>query len=345
MKIIRNDVEIELTQEELLAAFREQDRNYLLEDAERQYKEWLDDNDWDESSPADIDGFTRKFGFAPSAPYTAGNEHYMLDQFVERYSNGYDCNIAENDLWRNAIDDVMAQLLAKAANKTAPECYRDVLHIKPEKVVIKLYDDNKFKAAVNIPSVMWPLNSHYELFHCYNCSTIESQKVRDIVNAVPYQIGHCYSNTENIVTALKEAGYDVKSYCGWLFTAPGTYPIHHSWAVLDGCHVIDLADDNELLMANHERFAEATTSEERTAMMVDFTKWSLGYKHSDRCYPFGIPSRRFLYVGCPCDRVEGIHIYNQLCLNFPRHPCNEKVRYPNGMTRVQAALQKEGIGV
>lgn len=226
-----------------------------------------------------------------------------------------------------------------------PLWHQEVTRTKADKAVVKLYKDKKFLDSINIPSVMWPLNGAYELFHYNNCELITDENVCEIVDALPYQIGHCYTNTENVVNALSAAGYSVKSYCGWLFIGPGTHPIHHCWAVLDGKHVIDLADDNTLLMANQEQFERAVSEEERAALHVEFTKWSLAYKHSERCMPFGMPSPRFLYIGCECDRVTGINIYNRLCREYPNHPCNEKVRYANGMTGLQARLAQEGVGL
>lgn len=90
--------------------------------------------------------------------------------------------------------------------------HQDVMRIKPDKVVVKLYKGEKFLDSINIPSVMWPLNGTYELFHYNNSELITDEKICDVVNALPYQIGHCYTNTENVVNALVAAGYNAKSY-------------------------------------------------------------------------------------------------------------------------------------
>lgn len=220
--------------------------------------------------------------------------------------------------------------------------HKSQMRQKPQKVVVRLRNqDGSFLDSVNVPSVMWPLNAPYEVFNCYNCTQISEQEVAVIVNALPYETGCCYSNTERVVKALQQHGYDVKQYCGWLFIGPNFHPIHHSWAVLNGCHVIDLADDYTLLDHNYSQY-KSLTGDALRHLMVDFAKWARQFPHSMRCYPFGVPATRLLYIGCPCSKLEGIRIYNNLCDVYPNHPCCSRTR-PSGMTRLQEMMKAEGI--
>lgn len=141
------------------------------------------------------------------------------------------------------------------------------LRQKPEKVVAKLYDDGKFVDAVNIPSVLWPLSGTPEMFHRNCCELIEDAAVIDLVNAMPYRVGHCYSNAGAVTDALCAAGYQAKTYVGWLFASGAEYPLHHAWTVLDGIHVIDLADDFALAAYNHDKFASAKTEDEGSLLV------------------------------------------------------------------------------
>lgn len=218
------------------------------------------------------------------------------------------------------------------------------MRVKPEKVVIRLKNrEGDYLDSINIPTVMWPLNGVREFFNCLNCEEIIDPSMEEIVNALPYKIGHCYSNAEAVTSALCAAGYNAKQYCGWLFVSGNDYPIHHSWTVVNGKHVIDLADDSSLIDYNHENFDKANNIKERRELLVSFQLWASKLPHSQRCIPFGKPGRRFLYVGCPCDRETGIQIYNNLSQVYPNHPCNKKVRYSNGMTQMQAMLADAGL--
>ena len=214
--------------------------------------------------------------------------------------------------------------------------------LKPNKAVVKLFhDDGAFLSAVNIPTVMWPLNASYEVFNYNNCELIEDQIVIDAVNAIEYRIGHCYQNAQNVTNALQALGYDAKQYVGWMFVGEGQWPLHHSWTVLNGTHVIDLADDQAVLDFNHDKFEGASLQENRERL-VDFTKWIRQFPHSKRCMPFGVPSPRLLYIGCECSREQGINIYNNLVRTFPNHPCKERVQ-ANNRTRMQDMLAENGF--
>lgn len=216
------------------------------------------------------------------------------------------------------------------------------LRCKPAKAVVKLYrSGTEFLDAINIPSVTWPLNGSYEVFHFNNCELIEDAKIAEIVDAIPYHYGHCYSNAEAVTKDLCDAGYEAKTYVGWLFLARNLYPIHHAWTVVNGIHVIDLADDFALQAYNEEQF-EADSDNERRLRRLGFIKWAQQFPHSERCTPFGTPAPDLLYIGCECSREDGVQIYNNLIYTYPNHPCAEKVQ-EDGMTKMQQLMAQEGL--
>lgn len=220
--------------------------------------------------------------------------------------------------------------------------YMHRVRYKPNKVVVRLYRDNDtFLDGINIPTVMWPLNASYEAFHYNNCELIEDQIVADVVDSVHYRIGHCYANAKEVTEKLIEKGYNAKQYVGWLFVNGNQYPIHHSWTVLNGIHVIDLADEFSVLDYNRDKF-QNTSEEDGRKLLVQFSKWVRNFPNSKRCMPFGVPTARLLYIGCECSREQGINIYNDLNQKYPNHPCRERVQ-ANNMTRMQEMLAAEGI--
>lgn len=221
--------------------------------------------------------------------------------------------------------------------------YTQRLRCKPDKAVVRLYnDDGTFLGAVNTPTNMWPLSGPYEVFMAEKCRLIEDDAVAEIVDAITYQIGHCYQNAENVTKALLQAGYNATQYCGWLFCGE-QYPIHHSWTVLHGNHIIDLADEFAVLHANHKHFEKASGLDETRNLMVSFNKWIQQLPNSKRTMPFGIPAGNLLYIGCPCSRTEGIAIYNKLTQAYPNHPCNERLVAGTNRTRMQLMLQEAGL--
>ena len=220
--------------------------------------------------------------------------------------------------------------------------YEQRLRCKPEKAVVRLYDDDgTFLGVVNAPSVQWPLNGPYEVFTAENCKLIEDENVAGIVDTIPYRIGHCYQNAENVMKSLQKAGYAATQYCGWLFIGE-QWPIHHSWVVLNGNHIIDLSDEFAVLHANHEQFDNKGEGDVRE-LMVEFTRWIRQFPNSKRTMPFGVPAGNLLYIGCPCSREEGIAIYNKLTDNFPKHPCNERLVKGQNRTKMQMMLHEAGL--
>lgn len=65
-----------------------------------------------------------------------------------------------------------------------------------------------------------------------------------ILSSIPQQVGKCYLNCENIIKAVKEAGYDkkhtVEYYGGWIYYCDSDKLTHHAWVVVDGDSVIDM---------------------------------------------------------------------------------------------------------
>lgn len=103
MKIIRAGKEYFLTAEELEDAYREQKRNYQLEDAENQFNDFLRIRFADELSFANCFGFTCEDVCEPDSAY------YLLGKFLDTYEKYHDCEQAENDMWQEVILNVLIE--------------------------------------------------------------------------------------------------------------------------------------------------------------------------------------------------------------------------------------------
>jgi len=94
---------IELSPEEMRRIYDSQAHEYLLEDAERQLREYAEYH----SYVADSEDFFDEFGFTVDEASDQNSDCYLLERFVERYADEFDCNVCENDLWFAAIDSVL----------------------------------------------------------------------------------------------------------------------------------------------------------------------------------------------------------------------------------------------
>lgn len=214
--------------------------------------------------------------------------------------------------------------------------------IKEDKVVVKLYRGNTFIDSCIVPTVYYPLNGKFEVFTAENTKQVTDKKILEIFDKIDVKIGHCYQNTDNLVKELRKAGYNAKSYVGWLFTGGGQYPIHHCWCMLED-HLLDLTDYYTQMFSekNIENFKDAKTKEEQALVMADFLKAAQKAKNSAVCYPVGVPTSFMFYIGCECDPDVGRVIYQRLMREFPDHKCDRTDK--NGLNQTQRIFKREGL--
>lgn len=215
---------------------------------------------------------------------------------------------------------------------------------KEEKVIVKRYANEKFEGSVVIPTAYYPLNGAYRVFTKENSEMIKDEKLLSLINHIPYQIGHCYTNTENLSCLLRQNGYEVETYVGWLFVDDQT-PVHHCWAVYQNS-VIDLADDFTMMFGgkNAENFTNAKSMEEVTELIASFHRYVKEHNipNSMRCYPIGEPTSFLVYVGARCEPQDGREIYNRLISEYPDHECHGNIDR-NGRNRTQRIFSEKGL--
>lgn len=144
MDIYRNGLVFTLTDEELEQAYREQKRNYLLMDAEEQFKEYLRIH-FDAIFVEDADAqFLQKYGFAASDVVDKDSDHYRLDAFADEYERRYDCNDAENDIWAEIITTFLEEQAQTSAIRSGKQnnIPREVLMDAKFRILRKMEDGN-----------------------------------------------------------------------------------------------------------------------------------------------------------------------------------------------------------
>lgn len=122
MKMTISPNVLALTSEELEQAYRLREHNYRLQDAERQFVEdYLGIHDR-APEPGSYDAeeiriiserFRDAYGFCWIEAIDPSSDHYLLEDFVEQFEEIFNCNVTENDLWQEAIWDVLAKLTKK----------------------------------------------------------------------------------------------------------------------------------------------------------------------------------------------------------------------------------------
>ena len=116
MKIVRNGVEIVLSDEELEAAYREREHQYRRMDCTIHLAEYfgIDVEADDVNATGDYERFFRVFGCTFIDAVSLDSKHCVLDLLIERFNDRFDVNIDENGQWENAISEVVRESEATA---------------------------------------------------------------------------------------------------------------------------------------------------------------------------------------------------------------------------------------
>lgn len=198
---------------------------------------------------------------------------------------------------------------------------------KPEKVVIRINDEAKSFCSVAIPTSYYPLSSNseyaYKIFRKENTEICEREEVLRIFDTIPYRIGHCYTNADELFNKLTSAGIEAKIWAGWLFVCDQTLPIHHCWVTV-GNSVLDLADDFRVKFGqNTDVWANIKTAEEFREVEASFYSFCREnrIKNRQRCAPVGkVGSNDWLYIGAECESGDAARkIYQNLIRKYPNH--------------------------
>ena len=112
MIINREGQTFELTPEELEQAYRERLRQYTEEDAEVHFLARFDGEpeSAEDVSAEEKKNFADEYGFTVLDAVNPDSENYILGDLADRYEHDHDCNIDENSMWRDLIDDYLAEI-------------------------------------------------------------------------------------------------------------------------------------------------------------------------------------------------------------------------------------------
>ena len=214
------------------------------------------------------------------------------------------------------------------------------------RVSVKLYEkDVSFKKSIIIPTDYYPTNKYgdFLIFTSQNTKSLHNEGLIKIIDRIKYKMGCCYQNTEKIISLASQYGYNLTSYCGWLFVDNNNLPIHHCWCMYEDS-LIDLSDCFGVTCSsevkNNLKVLDSETS--RREYMIDLLAKAAFLKNSERCKPLGLAHESLLYVGFPCSPSDGRKQYNDLIRKYPNHEIHMNVGNDN-RTETQRILSERGI--
>ena len=193
--------------------------------------------------------------------------------------------------------------------------------------------------TISIPSRMYPLESDsFQYFDADNTSEIVDERIIAIFDSINPEVGRCFTNAENLCTALQKEGYQAEQYVGWLFMG-NELPVHHSFVVLDG-HILDLSIS--LKSEDFEKLDSITvkckTKDEARERIAEYILQKEQLPNHQRCV-FGVVDEAYHYIGAQGTREDGIKRNKELRKIYPQHPCFQDVK--NGITRGQEILLRK----
>lgn len=180
--------------------------------------------------------------------------------------------------------------------------------------------------TISIPSRMYPLESDsFQYFDADNTSEIVDERIIAIFDSINPEVGRCFTNAENLCTALQKEGYPAEQYVGWLFMG-NELPVHHSFVVLDG-HILDLSIS--LKSEDFEKLDSITvkckTKDEARERIAEYILQKEQLPNHQRCV-FGVVDEAYHYIGAQGTREDGIKRNKELRKIYPQHPCFQDVK-------------------
>jgi len=101
--ICNNGLALLLTDEQVEAVFRYRERQYRLLDAESHLLDNIDEEMTDEM-------FKDTYGITLTEACDKESVNCILNDLVERFADKQDCNLAENDVWRDVVAEYLSEL-------------------------------------------------------------------------------------------------------------------------------------------------------------------------------------------------------------------------------------------
>lgn len=115
---VLRETTVQLNATELERSYRERERQYRREDAERHLYEFCGfDPDAEEGSEEEAENnaaaqrFADVYGFCIDEAANDSSNHYLLNDIITEFEDNFDCNQSENDIWSDAVATVLNEIV------------------------------------------------------------------------------------------------------------------------------------------------------------------------------------------------------------------------------------------
>jgi hypothetical protein len=195
-----------------------------------------------------------------------------------------------------------------------------------------------------VPSKMFPVASKSQTMPFAKANTVplDNDTVNTVVDSFDFRMGHCYSNSDMVFSALQAAGFDVTYYAGWTF-AGNKMPRHHAWVILKHTGGVSIIDTFAYFAVNRvEAECPVSRADENWR-----TAYARRIKHYEETMPnhekmiIGKAPEGFIYVGSPDTPENAKNLFNEAIARYAVHPAYiEKDANAYGHSLLQKELMK-----
>lgn len=219
------------------------------------------------------------------------------------------------------------------------------LRIKPEKLIVKIYNDKEFQKSIIVPTDYYPVNAKdIDVFCDNNTEFVTDERILKAFNDTPYKLGHCYTNSDTLAKNLKKEGfYNFQIYSGWCFVGE-TLPIHHCWIVANEKQILDLSADNIRFLEwlSHQPKPEAGEIDALRNRRVEYMAMQQKMSNIERCGGVGKADWK-IYIGASIESGEAARCeYNDLLREYPHHEITHNLVTADGKNRLFVKMEEAG---
>ena len=195
---------------------------------------------------------------------------------------------------------------------------------KPNKVIYKYYEDEKFLRSAVIPTVLYPLPSdNLEVFTAENTEPITDKALLDLIDTVPFKVGHCYSTARGLYDVLTKNGYSCTTYEGWLGLVGAERLIHHCFLKVGEKHIVETSMSDDFTDEYMKRVIESGSNSNGSNRLIlaDLTEERKNWKNSQNNPHIGRLAKNIVITGVPNTPESAVNNYNHLMDTYrSKHP-------------------------
>ncbi|WP_242306321.1 hypothetical protein [Bacillus cereus group sp. BfR-BA-01317] len=204
-------------------------------------------------------------------------------------------------------------------------------------------DGNKYKFG----SQFYPLSNLSKLKCFFHDNTLPLpvetvDKLDELFHNMTFETGNCYENAKTIHDLIKKNYKELKPmiYTGWIFPTP-SYPVHHSFVVLNQKHIVDPGVPILELEYMLEQSQKNSSAEEIAKGIANIRNSSKNNRFSEQ-YVLGKGYQLVIYYASPDTYENSLTIRDYINRIAHKHPSyKQAIQRLNSGTHFKQLIQKE----